>query len=66
MAGFVAGFVAGFAARLGAGFEAAFAFAFAFAFGFAACVPGAGVFGVYRHRSDIGQRQHSGFSALQT
>lgn len=62
MAGFVAGFVAGFAARLGAGFEAAFAFAF----GFAACVPGAGVFGVYRHRSDIGQRQHSGFSALQT
>lgn len=58
----MAGFVAGFAARLGAGFEAAFAFAF----GFAACVPGAGVFGVYPHRSDIGQRQHSGFSALQT
>lgn len=54
----MAGFVAGFAARLGAGFEAAF--------GFAACVPGAGVLGVYRHRSDIGQRQHSGFSALQT
>jgi hypothetical protein len=56
----------GFEAGFEAGFAFALAFAFVSAFGFAACVPCAGVFGVWRHRSDTGQRQHSGFSALQT
>jgi len=59
-----AGFRAGSASRFEPGFDVDFALVAAL--GFAASVPGAGVFGLNRHRSDTGQRQHSGFSALHT